>query len=53
MYVGQSENRLKDALQLAETVSPCIFWIDEIEKGLVGATGMDSSGVSTRMVGKF
>ena len=53
MYVGQSENRLKDALQLAETVSPCILWIDEIEKGLVGATGMDSSGVSTRMVGQF
>lgn len=53
MYVGQSENRLKDALQLAETVSPCILWIDEIEKGLVGATGMDSNGVSTRMVGQF
>lgn len=53
MYVGQSENRLKDALSLAETVSPCILWIDEIEKGLSGATGMDSSGVSTRMVGQF
>ena len=53
MYVGQSENRLKDALSLAETVSPCILWIDEIEKGLVGASGADSSGVSTRMVGQF
>ena len=53
MYVGQSENRLKDALSLAETVSPCILWIDEIEKGLVGASGMDASGVSTRMVGQF
>lgn len=53
MYVGQSENRLKDALLLAETVSPCVLWIDEIEKGLVGATGADSSGVSTRMVGQF
>lgn len=53
MYVGQSENRLKDALSLAETVSPCILWIDEIEKGLSGATGMDSSGVSTRMIGQF
>lgn len=53
MYVGQSENRLKDALNLAETVSPCVLWIDEIEKGLSGATGMDSTGVSTRMVGQF
>lgn len=52
MYVGQSENQLKDALQLAETVSPCILWIDEIEKGLSGVHG-DSSGVSTRMVGQF
>ena len=53
MYVGQSENRLKDALNLAETVSPCVLWIDEIEKGLSGANGFDSSGVSTRMVGQF
>ncbi len=53
MYVGQSENRLKEALSLAETVSPCILWIDEIEKGLSGANGVDSSGVSTRMVGQF
>lgn len=53
MYVGQSENRLKDALALAETVSPCVLWIDEIEKGLVGASGNDASGVSTRMVGQF
>jgi len=53
MYVGQSENRLKDALSLAETVSPCILWIDEIEKGLAGAGSYDSSGVSTKMVGQF
>lgn len=53
MYVGQSENRLKDALSLAETVSPCVLWIDEIEKGLSGVAGMDGSGVSTRMVGQF
>lgn len=53
MYVGQSENRLKDALSLAETVSPCVLWIDEIEKGLSGANDFDSSGVSTKMVGQF
>lgn len=33
-YVGQSEQQLKDALTTAENVSPCILWIDEIEKGL-------------------
>lgn len=53
-YVGQSEQQLKDALATAENVSPCILWIDEIEKGLSGATkGAGDGGVSTRMVGQF
>jgi len=53
-YVGQSEQQLKDALLTAEHVSPCILWIDEIEKGLSGATsGSRDGGVSTRMVGQF
>lgn len=51
-YVGQSEQQLKEAFQMAEHVSPCVLWIDEIEKGLSGA-GSDSSGVTTRMVGQF
>lgn len=50
-YVGQSEQQLKEALTMAENVSPCILWIDEIEKGLAGSSG--DSGVSTRMVGQF
>lgn len=53
-YVGQSEQQLKDALTTAENVSPCVLWIDEIEKGLSGATGgSGDGGVSTRMVGQF
>lgn len=52
-YVGQSEQQLKDALTTAENVSPCILWIDEIEKGLAGAGGNLDGGVSTRMVGQF
>lgn len=51
-YVGQSEQQLKEAFQTAEHLSPCVLWIDEIEKGLGGA-GSDSSGVTTRMVGQF
>ena len=53
MYVGQSEQQLKDALATAENVSPCILWIDEIEKGLSGAGSSNDGGVSTRMVGQF
>lgn len=52
-FVGQSEQQLKDALTTAENVSPCILWIDEIEKGLSGAAGANDGGVSTRMVGQF
>lgn len=52
-YVGQSERQLKEAFSMAEAVSPCVLWIDEIEKGLGGSGGGDSTGVSTRMVGQF
>ncbi|RBL83360.1 ATPase [Streptomyces cavourensis] len=53
-YLGQSESRLKDALATADHVSPCILWIDEIEKGLAGATGgAGDGGTSTRLVGQF
>jgi hypothetical protein len=50
-YVGQSEQQLKEALETAEYVSPCILWIDEIEKGLSGTNG--DSGVTNRMIGQF
>lgn len=52
-YLGQSEGRLKEALQTAEHVAPCVLWIDEIEKGLAGAQGNGDGGTSTRLVGQF
>lgn len=53
-YLGQSEGRLKDALSTADHVAPCILWIDEIEKGLAGATGSNTDGgTSMRIVGQF
>lgn len=50
MYVGQSEKQLKEALETAEHVSPCVLWIDEIEKGL---SGKSEQGVTTRLIGQF
>ena len=35
--LGESERNLRQAIQLAETVSPCILWVDEIEKAFAGA----------------
>ncbi|MCF6389350.1 AAA family ATPase [Mycobacterium sp. MBM] len=54
MYVGQSEGRLREALDMAARVAPCVLWIDEIEKALAGGgAGGDSTGVTRRMVGQF
>ena len=47
--VGESEERARRALRLAETVAPAVVWIDEIEKGLAHG-GLDS-GTSTRVFG--
>lgn len=47
--VGESEERARRALRLAETVAPCIIWIDEMEKALSHG-GLDS-GTSTRVFG--
>jgi AAA+ superfamily predicted ATPase len=47
--VGESEERARRALRMAETVAPCVVWIDELEKGLAHG-GLDS-GTSTRVFG--
>jgi len=43
-FVGESEQNLRKALQVAETVAPCVLWLDEIEKALAGATGQQGDG---------
>lgn len=50
-YHGETEKNLRASLQTAEVMSPCVLWIDEIEKGL--ATGQDDSGTSRRVLGTF
>ena len=47
---------MRQAIQLAETVSPCILWIDEMEKAFAGssaAAGHLSSGAASRVFGTF
>lgn len=48
-YMGQSEESCRRALRLAETIAPCVLWIDEIEKGL--STGQHDGGTSMRVLG--
>jgi SpoVK/Ycf46/Vps4 family AAA+-type ATPase len=50
--VGSSESNIRLALKTAEAISPCILWIDEIEKGLSGSNGGGGDGgTSTRVFG--
>jgi AAA+ superfamily predicted ATPase len=49
--VGESEENTRRALRLAETVSPCVLWIDEMEKAL--AQGGLDGGTSTRVFGSI
>lgn len=53
--VGQSEANLRAALSLAESISPCVLWVDELEKGISGAGkgGASDGGVSGRLLGSF
>lgn len=51
-YVGESEHNMRRALSMAETVSPCILWVDELEKAFVGM-GNSGSEVSSRLLGYF
>jgi len=48
-YHGETERNLREALKQAETMSPCVLWIDEIEKGL--STDGSDSGTSRRVLG--
>ncbi len=47
--VGESEENTRRALRLAETVAPCIVWIDEMEKAL--AQGGWDGGTGARVFG--
>lgn len=51
--LGESESRLRRALTTAEAVSPCILWIDELEKAFSGLGQARDSGVAKRVFGTF
>lgn len=53
MYVGNSESNMREAIKMAEAISPCVLWIDEIEKGFSGLGGSGDSGTTSRIFGTF
>lgn len=50
-YQGVSEQRMRDALKMAESMSPCVLWIDELEKGFSAAGSEGDSSSFKRMFG--
>ena len=51
-FVGESEKRLRKALELAQKLSPVVLWIDEIEKAFAsaGSSGDADAGLSQRLL---
>ena len=51
--VGESENNVRRALDIAKAIAPCVLWIDEIEKGLSGvqSSGQTDGGTTSRVFG--
>jgi hypothetical protein len=51
--VGSSEENLRRAIRVAESVAPAVLWTDEIEKGLSGSgsSGFSDGGVTARVFG--
>ncbi len=51
--VGSSEENLRRAIGVAESVAPVVLWIDEVEKGVAGmqSSGFTDGGVTARVMG--
>ncbi len=54
-FIGESEKNFRKAIEMAESLSPIVLWIDELEKAMVagGGNGEADSGLSRRLFGAF
>ena len=54
-FIGESEKNFRKATETAESLSPIVLWIDEIEKAMVagGGSGEADAGLSRRLFGAF
>ena len=51
--IGQSESRVRKMIQIAEALSPCVLWVDEIDKAFAGAQNSGDSGTTSRVLATF
>jgi len=50
-YHGETERNLRETLNSAEVMAPCVLWIDEIEKAL--SSSNSDNGTSKRVLGSL
>lgn len=48
--VGESERKIREMIEIAESLAPCVLWIDEIEKGFSPGSQNGDSGTSNRIL---
>src|SRR4030095_7380808 len=53
--VGQSEENMRRAIRMAESVAPAVLWLDELEKGFSGtqSSGSTDGGTTARVFASF
>ncbi len=53
--VGSSEENVRRAIAVAESVAPAVLWVDEIDKAFVGSqsSGVTDGGTTARVFGTF
>ena len=51
--VGQSEEKVRQMINISEALAPCVLWIDEIDKDFAGLKGGGDSGTTSRVLGTF
>jgi SpoVK/Ycf46/Vps4 family AAA+-type ATPase len=53
--VGSSEENVRRAIAVAESVAPAILWVDEIDKAFAGSqgSGITDGGTTARVFGTF
>ena len=54
-YMGSSEQNMRRAMKISESIAPVVLWIDEIEKAFSGAAGSGDrdGGTAARVLGMF
>jgi SpoVK/Ycf46/Vps4 family AAA+-type ATPase len=53
--VGSSEENVRRAIAVAESIAPAVLWVDEIDKAFVGSqsSGVTDGGTTARVFGTF